>query len=230
MDLSALFKISYGLYVIGAGKETDLNGQIANSVMQVTADPVQIAICINTQNLTHDIIKKYQSFSISVLEEAAPMELIGDFGFKSGRDCNKFENYQFTQNQTGAPILSDHTVSWMEARVISETLISTHSIFVGEVVDSKVLTTADPMTYAYYHHVKGGASPKNAPTYNKEINRAAVNVKDDTCRCSVCGYIYDPVAGDAGSKIAPGTSFKDLPSDWVCPVCKAEQDKFVCGE
>lgn len=230
MDLKALFKVSYGLYVIGAGKDNNLNGQIANSVMQVTADPVQVAICINTNNFTHEYIQKYQSFSISVLTESTPMALIGDFGFKSGRDYNKFENQSFVQNITGAPILTDHTVSWMEARVISETLVSTHSLFVGEIVDSKVLTDGSPMTYAYYHQVKGGTSPKNAPTYNEEINRVADQAKQDTCRCSVCGYIYDPVIGDETAQIGPGTSFKDLPGDWVCPICKATQDQFICGE
>jgi flavin reductase (DIM6/NTAB) family NADH-FMN oxidoreductase RutF/rubredoxin len=230
MDLNALFKVSYGLYVIGAGKDNDLNGQIANSVMQVTADPVQVTICINTKNLTHEFIQKYQSFSISVLEETTPMEVIGDFGFKSGRDFNKFANQPFIQNKTGAPILTDHTVSWMEARVISETLVSTHTLFVGEVVDAKMLTDTDPMTYAYYHQVKGGASPKNAPTYNEELNRASNKAKQDTCRCGICGYIFDPAIGDATNNISPGTLFEDLPNDWVCPICKATQDKFVCGE
>ncbi len=100
--------------------------------------------------------------------------------------------------------------------------MGTHTIFIGEVVDAAVLTDEEPMTYAYYHLVKRGATPKAAPTYLKEEGGDRM----DTYECTVCGYIYDPEKGDPDSGIAPGTPFEELPDDWVCPVCGAAKDQF----
>jgi len=102
-----------------------------------------------------------------------------------------------------------------------------HTIFVGQVQDCGILNAAEePMTYAYYHEVKRGKSPKNAPTYQAPDNIE----RKDRYTCSVCGYVYDPEKGDTDSGIKPGTKFADLPADWMCPICGAEKSKFEKGE
>jgi rubredoxin len=112
--------------------------------------------------------------------------------------------------------------------------IGTHTIFVGRVIDAGMLSEGEPMTYAYYHQVKKGRTPKKAATYQgpaaEESKPATENSGGDTktqkYRCSVCGYIYDPQKGDPDGGIDPGTAFKDIPDDWVCPVCGVGKDKF----
>jgi len=113
--------------------------------------------------------------------------------------------------------------------VIGEMDCGTHTLFLGEVVECDILdSTAEPMTYAYYHKIKGGKSPKNAPTYQKEPPPQPPPSAERAARytCTICGYIYDPEKGDPDGKIKPGTRFEDLPGEWVCPVCGAQKDKF----
>jgi rubredoxin len=105
---------------------------------------------------------------------------------------------------------------------------NTHTIFVGRIIDADVLSQDEPMTYAYYHQVKGGKSPKNAPTYMKEESADKSEKVTTNARyvCSVCGYVYDPAKGDPDNGIAPGTRFDDIPDSWKCPVCGAAKSKF----
>ncbi len=226
MNSTAFFKLSYGLYAVSSRKGEALNGQIANSVFQVTADPPLIAISINKQNLTCDFIKESKVFTISVLSKDTPMEFIGKFGFKSGRDIDKFSDTEYREGVTGAPIVTENSIAFFEAEVskIIDTG-STHIIFIGEIVDADNLQEGEPMTYAYYHKVKRGRAPKTAPTYIKEEKK-----REDTSMkkyvCTVCGYVYDPEVGDPDNGIAPGTSFEELPEDWVCPVCGVGKDSF----
>lgn len=228
MDPFALYKISYGLYIVSSIKGDILNGQIANTVTQVTADPIQVTIALNKLNLTHDYIRESGVFSVSILAQTAPMSLIGTFGFKSGRDINKFEGVEYKIGQTGAPILLENSVAFLEAEVTGEMDVGTHTIFNGKVIDAQKFNEHEPMTYAYYHQVKGGKSPKNAPTYIKE---EADDVSGEKFRCKVCGYTYDPKAGDPEQGIAPGTPFSELPDDWKCPICAAAKTEFgQCGK
>ena len=154
------------------------------------------------------------------------MAFIGRFGFKCGRDIEKFENVGYRIGATGAPIVTDFSVAYVEAEVIGETDCATHTVFLGKVVDGAVLSEAEPMTYAFYHEVKGGKSPKNAPTYIQDEPKASPPAKARRYVCSLCGYVYDPEKGDPDSGIAPGTPFEKIPDGWVCPVCGAEKDKF----
>ncbi|MBN1614198.1 MAG: rubredoxin [Deltaproteobacteria bacterium] len=225
MNKAAFFKMSYGLYVVSSGDGARFNGQIANTVFQVTSEPATIAVCINKQNLTHEFIRQSRKFTASIVARSAPLEFIGRFGFKSGRDIDKFDGVNYKIGVTGFPIVTDHTVAAIEAEVFDELDCGTHRIFVGRVVDCDVLRDEEPMTYAYYHEVKGGKSPKTAPTYQKEAPPRPA-AKADRYVCSVCGYVYDPEKGDPDSGIKPGTPFEDLPEDWTCPVCGAEKDKF----
>jgi rubredoxin len=108
--------------------------------------------------------------------------------------------------------------------VINQVDVGTHTIFIGELVGADVLKEGQPMTYAYYHQVKRGTTPKTAPSYIEE--RKEVASKMAKYKCSVCGYIYDPDVGDPDGDIKPGTPFEDIPDTWVCPVCGASKGQF----
>jgi flavin reductase (DIM6/NTAB) family NADH-FMN oxidoreductase RutF/rubredoxin len=225
MNRSALHKISYGLYIVTSGQDGKFNGQIANSMFQVTSNPATVAISINKENYTHELIKLSRKFVVSILSEATPMTFIGLFGFKSGREVNKLQNVKTKTVTTKVPIVLENTVSYIEVEVEKEMDCGTHTIFVGNIVDCDVVSDAEPMTYAYYQRVKGGKSPKSAPTYSKDEPAAAPQTSA-RYTCSVCGYVYDPSKGDPDNGIAPGTKFEDLPDSWTCPVCGADKSKF----
>jgi flavin reductase (DIM6/NTAB) family NADH-FMN oxidoreductase RutF/rubredoxin len=230
MNPKTLHKLSYGLYVVSSMQGDKFNGQIANSLFQVTAEPSTIAASINKQNLTHGYISTSKVFSVSILSRNTPMSFIGTFGFKSGRDVDKFQNIHYKIGATKAPIVLDHALGYIEAQVITTIDIGTHTIFIGKVQDCDVLSNDPVMTYEYYHGVKGGLSPKSAPTYSNESDSKKQKPKEeqtmDKYICTVCGYVYDPALGDPESGIAAGTAFEDLPDDWVCPICGAAKDAF----
>lgn len=168
MDAKALHKISYGMYVVSSKRDGKFNGQIANTVFQTTAEPPTIAVCINTQNLTHEFIQESGVFTASILTKETPMAFIGHFGFKSGRELDKFKGINYKVGITGAPVVLDNAIGYLEAEVISSMDAGSHTLFIGKVVDSAVIDGEEPMTYAYYHEVKRGKSPKAAPTYVAE--------------------------------------------------------------
>jgi flavin reductase (DIM6/NTAB) family NADH-FMN oxidoreductase RutF/rubredoxin len=232
MDKGALQKCSYGVYVVSTQSEGKLNGQIANTACQITSEPVTVSVSLNKDNLTHDLIVKSNVFTISVLSEDVPMQFIGRFGFKSGRHTDKFDGINYKTGLTGAPIVLDYVTSYAECEVIGSMDVGTHTVFVGRVLDAEVVSDREPMTYAYYHQVKGGKSPKTAPTYvargnegeNKSEKEEQKSMEKYTC--TVCGYVYDPAEGDSSAGIAPGTAFEDLPESWVCPVCGAPKSEF----
>ncbi|MCK4402514.1 MAG: rubredoxin [Dehalococcoidia bacterium] len=224
MNLKALFKLGYGLYVVGSRMEGKLNCQIANTVFQITSEPPVVAVSINKENLTHEFIAGSKVFTVSILSRDAPLSFIGHFGFKSGREVDKLKDVNYRLGETGAPIVLDHTLAYLEAKVVNQVDVGTHTIFVGELAEADVMKEGEPMTYAYYHQVKRGTTPKTAPSYIEE--RKAVAPKMAKYKCTVCGYIYDPELGDPDGGIKPGTPFEQIPDDWVCPVCGASKDKF----
>jgi flavin reductase (DIM6/NTAB) family NADH-FMN oxidoreductase RutF/rubredoxin len=228
MNRSVLHKITYGLYVITSGQDGKFNGQIGNTMFQVTSEPATIAISINKGNYTHELIKLSRKFAVSILSQAAPMTFIGLFGFKSGREVNKLRDAKTKTGVTGVPIVLDYSIGYLEAEWISELDCGTHTIFVGRVVDADVTGNEEPMTYDYYHKVKGGKASKNAPTYLKEEPAVKHDQAAQANRyvCSVCGYVYDPVKGDPDGGVPPGTGFEDIPDSWVCPVCGAAKAQF----
>jgi len=224
MNLKALHKLGYGLYVVCSKKESKLNGQIANTVFQITSEPPVIAVSINKKNFTHEFIAESKVFTVSILSQDTPLGLIGNFGFKSGREVDKLKDINYKLGETRAPIVLDHTLAYLEARVISQVDVGTHTIFVGEIVGADIVKEGEPMTYAYYHQVKRGTTPKTAPSYIEEKREAAPKVAK--YKCTVCGYIYDPELGDPDGGIKPGTPFEEIPDDWVCPVCGAAKSDF----
>ena len=225
MNRAALHHISYGLYIVTSGQDEKFNGQIANSIIQATSNPATVAICINKDNYNHELIKSSRKFTVSIVSEAAPMTFIGLFGFKSGRDVDKLKDVKTKPGLTGVPIVLDYTIGVIEAEVEGELDCGTHTIFLGKVVETDLVGEGKPMTYAYYQNVKGGKSPKTAPTYDQDT---AAKPKSAVARyvCTVCGYVYDPEKGDPDSDIAPSTRFEEIPDSWNCPVCGAEKSKF----
>ena len=225
MNYNALHKLGYGLYVIGSRKGDRLNGQIANTVFQITSEPPTIAVSINKNNLTHEFIKESKVFTASILCQDTPLSFIGHFGFKSGRDIDKFVGINYRQTKdTQAPIVIDNTVAYLEAKVIQEVDVGTHTIFIGQLVGADVIAEKECMTYEYYHQVKRGTTSRAAPTYVDEKKVAAP--KAPKYECNICNYIYDPELGDPDGGIKPGTPFEELPDDWVCPVCGAGKSEF----
>ncbi len=223
MNLQAMHMISYGLYLITTREGERLNGQIANTVFQVSSEPPTIAISINQRNFTHGLIKKSRMFAVSILAEETPLSLIGTFGFRSGREGDKFGNIKHGNTSRGLPFLKDEALAYIEAKLIQDVDAGTHTIFIGEVVGTEILREGSPMTYAYYHRIKKGSTPPTAPTY---LHGKITDSGGDRYRCTICGYEYKPETGDPENSIPAGTKFDDLPDHWVCPVCRAGKEVF----
>jgi flavin reductase (DIM6/NTAB) family NADH-FMN oxidoreductase RutF/rubredoxin len=246
MKMEALHKLSYGLYIVSSKSNDKLNGLIVNTVFQITAEPPTIAVSINKNNFTHKYMEESRLFSVSILAQKTPIEFIGRFGFMSGKTKDKFKDTKFITGKNGCPIVTDYTMAYIEAEVTKIVDAGTHSIFIANVTNAETLKEDTPLTYAYYHDVIKGKSPRNAPTYIKEENMQDTKkqgspidpangirtwgLKGDgkmkKYRCTVCGYIYDPEKGDPDSGVKPGTPFEDIPEDWVCPVCNVDKSKF----
>lgn len=168
MDMKALYQLSYGVYAVTTfGKDGKLNGQISNTVFQVTSEPPKIQIVINKLNLTHEMLQESGFFGVSILNTEVPMTYIGRFGFRSGRDFPKFEGIRYKTTKNGVPIPLEYTVAHLECKIVNQMDIGTHTLFIGEVVDAEVYSNDEPLTYAYYHMIKKGKEPKTAPTFNK---------------------------------------------------------------
>lgn len=165
-DRRAFRDLSYGLYIVTSLDGDRLNGQIVNTVIQVTSDPARVAVIVNKQNLTHEFISKSGLFGISVLDESAPMTFLGPFGFRSGRDVDKLSQVQFKIGVTGCPLVLEHALSVLEAKVINQIDLGTHTIFIGDTVNAEVLKEGRPLTYRYYQEFLKGKAPATAPTYN----------------------------------------------------------------
>jgi len=165
IDQTCLHKIQYGMYVISTKFDNKLNGQIATTLFQVTNSPIKIAICLSKKTFTHELILKSNIFSASILEQETPMKFIGSFGFRCGKDCDKFCNINFATDLTGCPLILDHSLVIMESEVIQQLDVGTHTLFIGVVKSAKKIKDGIAMTYEYYHNVIKGKSPENAPTY-----------------------------------------------------------------
>ena len=166
MNKNAFRQLSYGVYVVSTWDKGRATGCTANSVMQITSDPATIAVSINHDNYTNQCIQDTGKFAISVLGENSSPRIIGTFGFKSGRDNDKFEEVEQTVKGF-MPVVAD-ACAWIACEVIDKMETSTHTVFLGKVLDADMLKADTPMTYAYYHNVIKGKSPKNAPTYIAE--------------------------------------------------------------
>ena len=210
MNPNAFRKLSYGVYVISSWEEGRPTGCTANSVMQITSEPATVAVSINHDNYTNGCISRSGRFAVSVLSETSDPSIIGTFGFQSGKTVNKFDSVEYEQ-KANLPVVKD-SCAWIVCEVIDRMETATHTVFLGKVVDADEQGAGEPMTYAYYHKVIRGKSPKNAPTYLPEEEKA----QEARWVCSVCGYVYD---GE--------TPFEQLPDSFVCPVCRQPKSAFV---
>ena len=189
-DLSALFNIGYGLYVVTSKDGDKDNGLIVNTISQVTNSPNRVAVCINKDNYSHHIIKQTGVMNVNCLSEDAPFSVFETFGFKSGRTVDKFENVPTLRSDNGLVFLARHINSFMSLSVEQYVDLGTHGMFICTVTEARVISDVPTMTYNYYQ--------KNVkPKPETEGKKGFV--------CKICGYVYE---GD------------ELPDDFVCPLCK----------
>lgn len=231
IDFAALNAVTYGLYVVTAREGDRRNGCVINTLVQVALTPCQVSVSLSKANLTHEMIARTGQFAVAVLERDTPLTFIGTFGFRSGRDSDKFAAVKYRDGLTGCPLLTEYTLAVIEAKVRTAVDCGSHTTFIADVVVSETVKPGVPLTYAYYHEVKGGKTGKNAPTYAAAAaaEKAEQMERKETVKkyvCAVCGYVYDPAAGDPDSGVPAGTPFEKLPDDWVCPVCGASKDQF----
>ena len=243
MKLKAFHKLSYGLYLIASEHKGKKVGYIANTAFQVTSEPAQMAISSHKKNQTTQVILESGIFSVSVLKKEVNMKIIGDFGFMSSSDLDKFKGINTITAITGAPIVLDSSVAWFDCRVVSSIDLGSHYLIIGEVLDADEISDEDPLTYQHYREKYKMLSPKNSPTYiDKSVLDAetAATYKDEgkeepdhehifdgkSWVCVICGYTYDPEEGDPSVGIPPGTPFESLPEDYRCPICNAAKEYF----
>lgn len=210
MNYNVFRSMSYGVYIVSTMDNDRATGFLANSCMQITSEPPTIAVSVNHNNYTNDCIEKSGKFSISILAEDSDSALIGTFGFQSGKEIDKFTdvNYELV---SGVPVVKN-TCGYLVCKVIDKMETDTHTVFLGEVVEAEVYEgVGNPMTYAYYHNVVKGKSPKSAPTYIPEDTDYTPKEETKKYICEICGYVYE---GDS------------LPEDYICPICGKGVDKF----
>ena len=213
MDSTVLWKLSYGMYAVGALDGNRPCGCIINTAMQITAIPESLAISMNKDNFTHTLLPKGARFTLSILSEATEPLTISYLGFQCGRERDKWANVPHGATSEGLPYVSN-CCGYLVCEVTGSYDADTHTVFFASIVDAVALDAAPPMTYEYYHRVVKGKAPKNAPTYQAEAPRPAVPAPEVAWVCSVCGYVHK---GDLSAE----------PADYVCPICKAGKDKFV---
>ena len=197
IDKNALFNIGYGLYVITSNDGNKDNGLIVNTVTQVTSNPVRIAVTINKQNHSHDVIKNTGLMNVNTLATSAPFSVFERYGFHSGRTVDKFKDVNVEHSENGLVVLPNYINSFMSLKVEEYLDFDSHGMFVCSVTEAQVVSKAPTMTYDYYHK---NVKPK--PTVNKEVKGYV---------CTVCGWVYE---GD------------ELPADIVCPLCKHGAEDF----
>lgn len=196
MDTNALFKLSYGLFVLSARENGKDNGCIINTAMQLTDTPAQIAVAVNKQNYTHDMVKNTGVFNLSVLSQDAVFWIFQHYGFQSGRDVDKFENLPESRTENGVRYVQGCTNAVISGKVVATVDCGTHTLFIAEVTEAKVLSEEPSATYQYYFdHIK----PKPQPLEKK------------SWVCKICGYVYEG---------------EELPADYECPWCKHGPEAF----
>ena len=194
LDPTALFTLSYGLYVLTAREDGRDCGCIVNTVTQLTENPTRIALSVNKQNFTCEVIRRTGLFNVSVLTEAAPMDLFRHFGFQSGRDVDKFAGRTDPVSENGLRYIGGPANALISGKVEQAIDCGTHMLYIALVTEARKLSDAPSMTYAYYF---ANVKPKPQPKPAEKPRRGFV--------CRICGYFYE---GD------------ELPPDFICPLCK----------
>ena len=189
-DLTALFRIGYGLYVVTSNDGKKDNGLIVNTVIQLTDTPNRVAVNINKANYSHHVIKQTGMLNVNCLSTEAPFSVFQQFGFQTGRSVDKFAGQTVRRSDNGLVFLDKYINAFMSLKVEDYVDLGTHGMFICSVTEARVMSNQDTMTYTYYqNNVK--------PKPETEGKKGFV--------CKVCGYIYE---GD------------ELPADYICPLCK----------
>lgn len=197
MDATALFKISYGLYVLTAREGDKDNGCIINTVQQITSSPATISISVNKQNYTHDMIMRTGKFNISLLSSEGKFEVFKHFGFQSGRDVDKFDGYgNANRSENGLYYIAKGTNSYISGEVIKTVDMDTHTVFFANITEMDVISGEESMTYDFYH---------------KNVKPKPETPKKSGYCCKICGYVYEG---------------EELPEDYECPLCKHGPEDF----
>ena len=202
MDKKAIYKLSYGLFVLTAKEGEKDNGCIINTAIQAASQPNQLSICVNKANYTHDMIRRTGEFTVSVLAQDAGFELFKHFGFRSGREVDKFEKYtRCRRGKNGIYYITEGTNAYISVKVNKTEDLGSHTMFIGEITDMEVLREVPSVTYEYYlKHIK----PKPQAVGTTESGQTI-------WRCTICGYEY---VGE------------ELPEDFICPLCKHPASDF----
>ena len=223
MDAKAMFSFSYGLYVVSANDGENVGACLINTALQVTGDPLQVAVTLNKQNHTTQVVKAAEHFTLTVVSKTADMPFIGRFGFKSSADVDKFEGITTKTSLLFDPYTPEHACAMVCCAVVNTIDLGTHVMFIGEVCDAERVSDEEPMTYAYYHQVKGGKTPPKASSFLPDAADAPLPADAPAeaaaepgrpkvaWRCTVCGHmVYED----------------ELPDDFACPVCGVGKDMF----
>lgn len=208
MDISVLWKLSYGMYALGTWDKERPTGCIINTAVQVTSENPTIAISLNKDNFTYEALCQSQRFSLSVLSEKTNPNVIAKLGFSSGRVCDKFDSTLFSwEVYDELPVVLENAAGYVTASVLAVHEMETHAVILARIEQTKNGADYTPMTYKYYHEVMKGKAPKNAPTYQKEENTEKKWI------CGVCGYAF------------PGDLSMEADT-FICPVCGQPKSVF----
>ena len=200
MDKKAMYKLSYGLFVLTSAMDGKDSGCIINTAQQVTSEPNRISIAVNKSNFTHDLVKQSGKFNVSIISQAAEFELFKHFGFQSGRDVNKFADYaDCKRSANGLYYVTAGINSYISAVMEKEVDLGSHTLFIASVEDMEVLSDTPSATYEYYQ-----SSIKPKPAQSAQTGKTV-------WRCTVCGYVYEG---------------EELPADFICPLCKHPASDF----
>ena len=199
MDKKAMYKISYGLFVLTVNDGQKDGGCIVNTVSMMTDSPTRIVVFVNNANYTAEVLKKTGVFNVSVLTESAPFDLFKRFGFQSGRDVDKFADTSYPRASNGLRYVDENANALISAKVVDKYDYGTHTLFVAEVTDAVTLSEENSVTYNYYQ-----ANIKPKPNAPKQDDK-------EKWVCSVCGYVHEG----------------PLPEDFICPWCKHPASDFV---
>ena len=198
MDQKALWKLTYGLYLLTARAEGRDNGCIVNTAVQVAENPVRLAVSVIRGGMTHDMIAAAGRFNLSALTQDAPFGLYQHFGMRSGRDGDKFAGRDdVRRSANGLLYLAQDAAAYLSCRVTGSVDLGTHTLFIAEVEDGEVLSPRPVCTYAYYQ---------------SDVKRRPEPMKKRGWICSVCGYVYEG---------------EEVPEDFVCPLCRHGKKDFV---
>ena len=196
MDKKAIYKLTYGLFLLSAREGDRDNACIVNTVQQAASDPIRISVAVINANYTREMISRTGVFNVSVLDKDTPFSAFEQFGFQSGRDVDKLADYWFKRTDNGLAYFPQFANAVFSAKVVDSIDLGSHTLFIAELTDAIKLSDVESLTYERYQNE---IKPK----------KPAAAVKG--WRCTVCGYIYE---GD------------ELPADFICPICKHGAEVF----